>query len=67
MALFKAECTVLLRLKDIETTTIVLVKVEAWKLTDAIPKVKARAKAEFKDFKAKVAQVRIDKLVQVEQ
>lgn len=67
MAVFKAECTVLLKLKDIETTTRVLVKVEAWKLAEAIPKAKARAKAEFKDFKARVAQVRIDKLVQVEQ
>lgn len=65
MANYSAECTVLLRLKDIETTTRVQVTVEAWKLAEAVPKAKAKAKAEFKEFKAKVARVTVDKLVRI--
>jgi len=65
MANYSAECTVLLRLRDIETTTRVRVTVEAWKLADAVPKAKDKAKAEFKEFKAKVARVTVDKLVRI--
>lgn len=62
---FRAECAVLLKLNDIETTTRMQVTVEAWKPADAIPKAKAKAKAEFKEFKAKVARVTVDNLVKI--
>lgn len=62
MAVYRGDCTVLLKHQNIETTTRVQVTVEAWKPEDAMPKLKAKAKALFKEFQAKVAKVTVDNM-----
>lgn len=69
MAVYKAECTVLLRLKEIETSTNLLVTVEAGHHAEALPKAQAKAmglaRINFHDWKAKVARVTVINLVRV--